>query len=307
MKQARKIGSGMGEQQSYWQVSFVCFLLSLFLFAAPLSAQDGMGLNPDRDQPLEILAEETLEWHRNIQQYIARGNAVARQGDVTIKADILTADYRETEASAFEIHRLTASGHVEILSRGNVAKGDKAVYNVDRGVAVMTGQLLSLTSPDQKITARDTFEYRVTDGRLDAVGDTYAVRGTDTLRADKMTALFYQNKVGKRELKQLEAHGDVVITTPTEVLRGKKGVYKTDRNVAELTGAVKIERGPNVLTGERAEVNLTTNVSKMFANPAQGGRVRGTFYPGSEGEQGKKPIRPPEKRAPGLTSPPGAQ
>lgn len=256
------------------------FLFAALLFACP--AAMGQTALPDNAQPLEITAGQTLEWHRADHQYIARGDVVARQGDVEIRADVLTADYRETAASSFDIYRLTAEGGVVISSQGNVAKGDNAVYDVASGKAVMTGQKLTLTSPGQTVTARDSFEYFVNEGRLSATGDAHAVRGGDTLRADAIGAVFAQDASGQRKLRELTADGNVVITTPDEVLRGSRGLYNAGTDTAELTGGVTITRGPNVLEGEKAEVNLATNVSKMTAGAAQGGRVRGVFYPGSD-------------------------
>lgn len=257
--------------------------LNLSFFAAAYAQQNqAFAMNPDRNQPLEITADHTLEWHRNTQQYIARGSVIVRQGEVTIIADTLTADYRETGVSAFEIYRLTADGNVKIVSQGNTATGQQAVYDVDRGVAVMTGNNLRLSSPDQSLTAKDSFEYWVTEGRLTAIGSAHVIRGEDTLDADTVSATFAEDATGTRQLKSLSADRNVKITTPTEILTGNKGTYTAATNIAAIVGNVKISRGPNVLEGERAEVNLTTNVSKMQGSPAQGGRVRGVFYPGSE-------------------------
>ena len=261
-------------------------VISVFLmFCAHAQAQTTTSAQSSA-QPLEITADETLEWHRGEKKYIARGNVIARQGDVEIRADVLTADYRETASSSFDIYRLSADGHAVISSQGNVASGDNAVYDVVVGKAVMTGQTLTLISPDQTVTARDSFEYFVTDGRLSANGDAYVVRGGDTLRADTVAAIFAQDATGQRKLKELTADGNVVITTPDEILRGARGRYSAGSDVAELAGNVKIERGPNVLEGERAVVNLATNISKMTGSPATGGRVRGVFYPGSEKPSG---------------------
>ncbi len=253
--------------------------------------------NPHSDAPLEITAKQTLEWHRNDLQYVAKGDVVAKQGDVTIMADTLTADYRETKASAFEIYRLTANGNVKIISQGNTATGGRAVYDVDNGVAVMTGSNLRLTSPDQMVTARDSFEYWVTDGRLSAIGSAKVLRGQDTLDADKVTAIFTETKTGNREIKSLNAEGNVIITTPTETLTGKRGEYVAATNTAEIFGDVTIRRGPNILEGERAEVNLTTNISKMHGGQGEDGRVRGVFYPSSKdaakGDQPQVTSEPP--------------
>ncbi len=292
---------GVAKEMQHIVMIAIIFAIAL-LYASSVRAQET--LNPDRDQPLEITADQTLEWHRDTKQYIARGNVIARQGDVTIMAETLTADYRETSASAFEIYRLTADQNVKISSRGNIAYGQKAVYEVDRGVAVMTGNNLRLTSPDQSVTAKESFEYWVTEGRLTARGNAHVVRLEDTLDADTVSAIFTEDKTGTRQLKNLTADGNVRITTPTETLTGSKGRYDAASNTASINGNVKIARGPNILEGDSAEVNLTTNVSKMKGSTAGGsdGRVRGIFYPGSDANKAiqtqpaQQPIQQPAQR-----------
>ena len=68
------------------------------------------------------------------------------------------------------------------------------------------------------------------------------------------------------------------IRTTTETATGDRGVYNVESGIATLTGSVKVERESNVLTGCRTEVNLKTNVSKMFA--CADDRVRGVLTPG---------------------------
>ncbi len=268
-------------------IRIVPVLFAFLLFALPVAAQQSAPLNPDRNVPLEVTADETLEWHREDNQFIAKGNALAEQGDVSIAGDILTADYRETNENSTEIWRLTSAGNVIVKSETNTAYGDRAVYDLDRGVAVMTGEALKMVSPEQTVTARESFEYWIADGRLKAIGGARVIRPQDTLEADTITATFQENAQGERKLKTIVATGHVVITTRTEVLTGDRGIYRASSNIAELNGNVKIRRGDNVLEGQRAEVNLTTNISKMFGGSGtitQGGdgRVRGVFYPGSE-------------------------
>lgn len=55
------------------------------------------------NSPIEIEAESGIEWRRNDKQYIARGNALAKRGDLTVRADTLTAHYRDKAAGGSEI------------------------------------------------------------------------------------------------------------------------------------------------------------------------------------------------------------
>ncbi len=243
--------------------------------------------NPDRNKPLEITADESLEWHRNEQYFRARKNVVATQGGTTLKAALLTAKYKQTEKSGMDIHTIEARGNVQILSAKSKAYGDVAVYDVAKGYAVMTGKNLRAVSEDQTITARDKFQYWAKTGRVEAIGAAKAKREGDTLESDKIVAIFTTDKNGKRVLHSLEAVGNVTITTPDEVLKGDKATYSAQTSIAQIHGNVRIARGPNTLNGARGEVNLKTNISKIFgadnqnAGEGKGGRVSGVFYPGS--------------------------
>src|SRR5262249_58577797 len=55
------------------------------------------------NSPIEIEAEAGIEWRRNEKQYIARGNATAKRGDLTVHADTLTAHYRDEAADGSPI------------------------------------------------------------------------------------------------------------------------------------------------------------------------------------------------------------
>lgn len=256
------------------------FVLWVLVFAAaPVLAQ-----NPDGGKPLEISADESLEWHRNDLYFLARKNVRATQGETELRSALLKAKYREGAGGGVDIHTIQADGDVRVLSAQSKVFGDRAVYDVDQGYAIMTGKALKLVSPDQTVTAREKFEYWTADGRLEAHGDAKAVREGDTIESDKMIAVFEEDKkTGKRVLKSLEALGHVVITTPDEILTGNRAVYSARTNVAELMEGVVIVRGPNKLQGSRAEVNLNTNVSKIFSGDQDtGGRVRAVFYPESQ-------------------------
>ena len=267
-------------------ISRACLYIAVLIFGSSALVFAQNAPNPDRDKPLEITADESLEWHRNELFFKAKTNVRAHQGNTTLHSDVLIAKYRESEKSNIEIYIIQAIGGVQIVSAKSKAYGDEAIYDVDKGFAVMTGKNLRLISDDQTVTANDKFQYWVNKGRLEAIGDAVAVREGDKLQADKIVAIFVDGQNGKRQLKTLEAFGNVTITTPTEILKGDKANYQADTNIAELVDNVKITRGPNVLEGARAQVNLKTNVSKIFGSKEDGGgRVKGVFYPRSE----KKP------------------
>lgn len=261
----------------------------------PAAAQAAGSFGADAgDKPVEILADEGIEWQQNAKAYIARGNAKATRGDTTVSADTLTAYYRDTASGGTEIFRVVADGNVHIESpQGNV-QGDRGVYEVDRAVFVMTGKDVRLTSGTDVVTARDSLEYWEQRELAVARGAATATREDKRIRADTLTATLGQDQKGDRAVRRVDAFGNVLVSTTTETARAETGVYNLERGIATLRGKVKITRGKNQLNGEYAVVDLNSGISRMLPAPAangQRGRVTGLFVPNKEGENG--PAAPP--------------
>ncbi|MEO9902555.1 LptA/OstA family protein [Nisaea sp.] len=235
------------------------------------------------DAPVTVEADDGIEWIREDQMYVARGNARAERGGVTVAADTLTALYRD-KSGATDIYRLEAIGNVVISSEAQTGYGERAVYDLDEAVAVMLGTTAPprLETGTETITARDSLEYW--DKRQIAVarGNAEAKKDDRTIRADTLIARFEEDAAGTLVAKRMDAVGNVVITTAEEVARGDEGIYNVDSETAILQGNVRITRGDNQLNGERAEVNLKTGISKLLAgSKGDRQRVRGLFNPKS--------------------------
>jgi lipopolysaccharide export system protein LptA len=255
----------------------LCLALALAVAAGSAVRGQGIGLpTQGRNLPLEIHADQGIEWQQDRQTYIARGNAVAVQGEVSVHADTLTAWYRKAEGGRTEIYRIDADGSVRIVSPQQTAYGARAVYNVTDGILVLTGKPRMVTATD-RITARDSLEFWEKKSFAVARGNAVAIREDKRLRADVLTARFEKGRDGKTRLDRVEAFDNVVISSPTEIVRGKRGVYDIDTGIAVLRGSVKITRGADQLNGDAAEVNMNTGVSRLMGDA--GGRVRGSFRP----------------------------
>ena len=272
--------------------------------------------------PIEVTARDGIEWRQNEQLVIARGAARAVRGGVTIDADLLLARYRprggapaearppsEGPGGASEIWRLEAEGAVTITTATDRAEGDRAIYDLDQAVMVLTGQNLRLTSPDNVLTARDSVEYWPQRRMAVARGDAVVVTKDDKrVRADVLVAYFKEAPTEAAttqpqptraapaaspgsggNLERVEAFGRIEIRTPTEVVRGDTGVYTPPNGLARLLGNVRIVRGDNTLTGCEAIVNMDTGISRLVACPNE--RVRGIIVPG-EGQNLPAPGAP---------------
>ncbi len=255
-----------------------------------------------RDQgTLEVTSDHDLEWLQQDHAYVARGNAVAKRGAVTLMADTLIAYYRPLAGSNHpapvpapgqkpgkpaqsgfdtgntEIWRVIADGHVHIVSEERDAFGDHADYDKDKSVIVLTGHDLKATTLTETVTARDSLEYW--QDPLDmavARGNALLVKvNGNKLAGDVIGGHFVKNAQGQTVLKTIESKGNVVITTRSDIVHGDEGTYDLDTERTVVFGNVRATRGASELEGASAEVNMKTGISQVFPEPGQ--RVRGLF------------------------------
>ena len=170
-------------------------LLAACLALWPLAAAHAQLGSPDAGSPINIQADNGIEWQQNKQLYIARGNALATRGPATIKANTLIAHYREAKGpnantgGNSEIYRMEADGAVVITRDTRTIVGDHADYDVDQGIGIVRGKALKLTTATDVVTARDALEWYDQKQIAVARGDSVAIRqGGRTIKADTLTA-----------------------------------------------------------------------------------------------------------------------
>jgi lipopolysaccharide export system protein LptA len=286
------------------------------LLSLPSAAQN---LDMTQGGPIEITSEDGIEWRQQEQVVIARGAARAVREGVAVDADRLIARYRPrggaaapapqpgsatSPVSGSEIWRLEAEGRVRITSQTERAFGERAVYDLDQAVMVLSGQGLALETPDQRITARDSLEYWPQRRMAVARGGAVVVTSDNRrIAADTLVAHFAEPPPAGQEsaraaasppaspqrpgglpgasessrIERVEAFGTVEIRTEEEVVRGDRGAYSPQTGLARLAGSVRITRGENQLNGQEAIVDMRSGVSRLVSAPGQ--RVQGLIVP----------------------------
>lgn len=265
-------------------VAAAALALLMAAAASPAAAQSGpfTGASADGEgdqAPIEIEAEDGIEWLRDAKRYIARGDATATRQGVTVRADTLTAYYRGGEDGERQvIFRIDADANVTITQGETQAIGDKGVYHVERKVAVLVGEDLKLIGEEATITAEESLEYWEERQLAVARGDATIFQEGNRLVADILTAYIRPGEDGKTEITRIDALGGVHISTGQEIVRGAEGVYNVPEEVATVCGSVKITRGENQLNGECAVVDMKTGRSRL-SGAEGGGRVKGLILP----------------------------
>jgi lipopolysaccharide export system protein LptA len=334
LAQRMVLAGGVAARRATWRI-LAAALVSSSCGSLPAVAQ-GLSLGGvSEDRPIEISADSGIEWQQDAQVYIARGNAMAKRGATEVHADTLTAHYRPSKAAGgeTEIYRLNADGHVTIKGERQTVVGDQAVYDVDKQIGVVTGKELKLTTATDVVTARDSLEWYDAQQIAVARGDAVAVRDAKRIRADVLTAHMTKDKpqpagakpqaqparvvattkpgapagpLGSADegsrISRVDAQGNVLVSTATDIGRGDYGVYNADTGIVTLLNNVTVTRGPNAVRGQYAVVDLNNNISRMMAAPAAPGtapqRVEGLFV---RQDRGASPSRTGANTGPGTT------
>ncbi|MDA0996782.1 MAG: hypothetical protein O2944_01075 [Proteobacteria bacterium] len=253
----------------------------LALAPLPVLAQ-GLSLGgTGGESPIEVYANNGIEWQQENLLFVARGDARAVRSGVEVLSDELRAYYRKTDNGQTEVWRLDAHGNVRIISKSDTAYGDRAIYNADQKVLVIDGVNPRLVSGQDTLSAEQQLEYWEVRQFAVARGNAVATREQKRVKADVLVAHFRPDKKGNTSVYRVDAYDNVIIKTQTETATANRGVYNVESGIATLTGSVKLTRDDNELQGCRAEVNLNTGISKMFScAPEQGGRrVQGVLVP----------------------------
>ncbi len=233
-------------------------------------------------QPITIEASGSLVWHQSDKTYHAIGDASATRGTLTVHADELTAHYTEVKGQN-EIQSLDAKGHVTIVQEGNTAVGPLANYDMNSGDMVMTGTGLKLTGANgDTLTAEQQITFNDKTGVAHALGAPVVTRQDRNIRARQLDAQFMKDADNNWVLQTATATSDVIVTAKDSIATGNHGFYDATKNTALLTGDVKIAKGQNTMTGDRAEINTTTGEARLLpAETAPGapkGRVKAILY-----------------------------
>ena len=109
-------------------------------------------------------------------------------------------------------------------------------------------------------------------------GAVDATRGDTRIKSDTLTVTYADVKQPdgstKTDATDIDAQGNVTITTPKEVITGDWAKYDPQTEKLKVGGNVKLVQGTTVLLGNELVSDLKTDRTQM-----KGGRVKGSFLP----------------------------
>ncbi|GGO32498.1 organic solvent tolerance protein OstA [Gemmobacter aquaticus] len=141
-------------------------LLSAFL---PLAAwaQDAQvafgGLRQDTTLPVEVKAE-SLTVNQTDGSATFTGNVLVGQGEMRLAAQTVRVEYAADGKSIAKLH---ATGGVTLASNSDAAESDEAVYAVDVGTVLMTGNVLLTQGPSAIAGQKLLIDLKAGTGRME--------------------------------------------------------------------------------------------------------------------------------------------
>ena len=219
-------------------------------------------------EPVEIYAEQGIEWHKNDNKYLAIGNAIAKSGKMSVNSDRIEAFYEESDNSGMDIKLVKAHRNVVVTDENlKIVGGKLAEYNLRKDYFSIFGKNLILTSQENKLESNNKMEYWRTKGVAIASGKAKAQKGNEfKIKAEKL--VWYLNENDKKiDVKKIFGFENVSIYTNNEVAFSDKALYNKKSGICKLFGNVKLQKGDSFLTGDYAEVDLNKGISKLLPAP----------------------------------------
>lgn len=161
---------------------FVILILIFLMFPSPLAlAQEA--------SPIEITADNSLEWDRDANTFSARGNAVVAQDKTSITADTVIANYTDDD-NGFKINKIVAHGGsptVKTETETLTATTLTAFFTGDAKTAlhkVIAENNVTITTAQETLSG-DYAEYRPEQQTATVTGNVKIIDGKNILTGDR--------------------------------------------------------------------------------------------------------------------------
>lgn len=261
------------------------FLLIPVVAAIFLSCAGALPGNAQTNEgDLTVEADKSLQWLRNEKLYIATGNALARQGGMTLKAEVITAHYiEETEAGTnaadadeISISLIIGNGKAEFTRPGIIARAEKIEYDLATEQITMTGGKPIVDNNNNTLEASESLKYDRASKVVTAIGNAELVLTNGRrLKGDRIEALLNDDE---SDFVTVTAKGNAEVMSPdaTGAREGQADhmIYDQTTGIANLTGNVTLKDRANIMTGDKAVIDTIAGTSTLSS---EGGRVGGVF------------------------------
>ncbi len=140
-----------------------------------------------------ITSTNGMEVRQMAQTMTAKENATLTEEINKLNADMITGYFTQPEKNKYELRRMTATGHVKIVTPTETVYGDKAVYDVLKQTATVTGKVRIVRDEGEMTGAKAVMDMRTgvsqmhaADGSSQSSGRVRGILLPSQLKKDKV-------------------------------------------------------------------------------------------------------------------------
>jgi lipopolysaccharide export system protein LptA len=188
----------------------ILFFAFLFLPVTSLAQTPASGpVTLSNDKPVEV-SSDSLSVVQDQHQAIFVGNVIAKQGDITMKADKMIVHYTSTDTAPAAAETTTpGSGISHIEAFGNVlftnptdaAKGDAAVYDAQKETLDLTGTVFLTRNKNMLKGTHMHYDLKTSRSVLTAGNVPVSVAGQPVKSNGRVQGVFYPDNKPKPAAK----------------------------------------------------------------------------------------------------------
>ena len=183
-----------------------------------------------------------------------------------------------TLKATYDFDKEKGWGNEPVHAEGDWGTMNAEAFSYDRAAEVLVLKGKNRIDGTQGVlTAEEETRVYQKENKTVSIGKAHLFQGNDNLYADKIIGWF--NSAAKKDLKQAEAYGNVMIETPKEIITGGEGYYYADEGKIEIYAETReqkrtnkvavVKQGENVLKANKITAYLDKtdkkNLQKVIA------------------------------------------
>lgn len=276
----------------------------LNLFAAStllIGLSQGLATNPQTQAPaplakkpledLEINADSGVTCNKEGTHCKASGHIHVKQGAWEMTCHHLDVTFSRTDHGMQEVNEIQAREQVHITQKdaGYDIKAGRALYNhSNQTLDLYERPVLTQKGNDFEIMNSSHVQVLYAQGQAIAKGRPTVKKNDKLLQADVLTMHFTPGQKISHDgtpsrsatnFDSLDAEGDVILSTTTDIATGDKGHYVHETQQGELLGNVVLAQCDKAIQGNHATFDMQTGQAQMLYSKNAQHRVQAILAP----------------------------
>ena len=239
-------------------------------------AQFVLAKTNNNNSELTVEADESLEWFEKEKYYLAKGNVILKKDGITLKANIVKADYVIQNGENI-LKKIIAKEKVILTKENTIATGQYMTYDLEDKIARISGSFQTFSSPSGYVESKKNIIFDDVNNKAEAEGNVKIILSNKTIiYADNVKADFEPTN---NSLEKAIAKGNVIIENKAKNRKSRAdlGIYNSNDEIIRLSGNVVIFNQKSKLSGSKGITNLKTGISNIVGDRKNKKRVQGTF------------------------------